>query len=263
MTVTPQMIKELRERTGVGMGDCKNALVEANGDMEAAIEGLRKKGLAKAAKRAGNETSEGKIKISLEGNVAYVAVVSCETDFVARNETFEEMLTKFIEIRKNSDSDEAAITVAEELKASEYTLKVGENLQIRTLTKIEGATLVSYVHSNFKNAAVIVANAGVDTDKLKQVAMHVVATQPQVVSPTDISDEVVAKEKDIQLAIMKEDPKNAGKPAEILEKIIEGKMTKFREENALLTQPFVVNPDQKVGDFIGKDSIVAFYRYSI
>lgn len=261
--VTAQMIKELRERTGVGMSDCKNALVEANGDMDAAIDLLRKKGLAKAAKRAGNETSEGKIKIVTEGNTAYVAVVSCETDFVSRNETFEAMLTHFIDIRKAASSDEEAIATAEELKASEYTLKVGENMQIRTLTKISGDVLASYVHSNFKNGAVLVAKAGTDPMNLKQVAMHVVATNPQVLSPTDISDETVAKEKDIQLAIMKEDPKNAGKPDEILTKIIEGKMTKFREENALLTQPFVVNPDVKVGDFIGKETITAFYRYAI
>ena len=261
--VTPQMIKELRERTGVGMSDCKNALVEANGDMDAAIDLLRKKGLAKAAKRAGNETSEGKIKIVTEGTTAYIAVVSCETDFVARNETFEAMMNHFIDIRKAAASDEAALATAEELKASEYTLKVGENIQIRTLTKIEGDVLVSYVHSNYKNAAIIVAKAGSDEDKLKQVAMHVVAMNPTVLSPSDISDEVVAKEKDIQLAIMKEDPKNAGKPDEILTKIIEGKMTKFREENALLTQPFVVNPDVKVGDFIGTDTIVSFVRYAI
>jgi elongation factor Ts len=261
--VTPQMIKELRERTGVGMSDCKNALVEANGDLEIAIDALRKKGLAKAAKRAGNETSEWKIKIVTEGNIAYVAVVSCETDFVARNETFDAMLAHFIDLRKASSTDEEAIAKAEELKASEYTLKVGENMQIRALTKIEGEVIASYVHSNFKNGAVLVAKAGTDAMNLKQVAMHVVASNPQVLSPSDISDEVVAKEKDIQLAIMKEDPKNAGKPEEILTKIIEGKMTKFREENALLTQPFVVNPDQKVGDFIGKDSVVAFYRYAI
>ena len=261
--VTPQMIKELRERTGVGMSDCKNALVEANGDMDAAIDLLRKKGLAKAAKRAGNETSEGKIKIVTEGTTAYIAVVSCETDFVARNETFEAMMNHFIDIRKAAASDEAALATAEELKASEYTLKVGENIQIRTLTKIEGDVLVSYVHSNYKNAAIIVAKAGSDEDKLKQVAMHVVAMNPTVLSPSDISDDVVAKEKDIQLAIMKEDPKNAGKPDEILTKIIEGKMTKFREENALLTQPFVVNPDQKVGEFIGTDTIVSFVRYAI
>lgn len=257
------MIKELRERTGVGMSDCKNALVEANGDMELAIESLRKKGLAKAAKRADNETSEGKIKIVTEGNVAYVAVVSCETDFVARNETFDAMLGHFIDIRKASADDASAIAQAEELKASEYTLKVGENMQIRTLTKIEGEVIANYVHSNAKNAAVVVAKAGTDADTLKQVAMHVVASNPQVLSPSDISEDIVAKEKEIQLAIMKEDPKNAGKPDDILAKIIEGKMTKFREENALLTQPFVINPDQKVGDAIGKDSVVAFYRYAI
>lgn len=257
------MIKELRERTGVGMSDCKNALVEANGDMEAAIDLLRKKWLAKAAKRAGNETSEGKIKIVTEGTTAYVAVVSCETDFVARNETFDAMLSHFIDIRKSSSTDEEAIAKAEELKASEYTLKVGENMQIRTLSKVDGSVIASYVHSNFKNAAILVATPGTDADKLKQVAMHVVATNPQVLSPTDISEDVVSKEKEIQLEIMKQDPKNAGKPDEILTKIIEGKMTKFREENALLTQPFVVNPDVKVGDFIGKDAIVSFIRYSI
>lgn len=166
-------------------------------------------------------------------------------------------------MRKAESSDEAAIAKAEELKASEYTLKVGENMVIKALAKIEGEVLASYVHSNFKNGAVVVAKAGTDADKLKQVAMHVVATNPQVISPSDISDDIVAKEKEIQLALMQQDPKNAGKPAEILEKIIDGKMTKFREENALLTQPFVVNPDQKVGDFIGKDNIIAFYRYSI
>ncbi len=257
------MIKELRERTGVGMTDCKNALVESEGDMELAIDLLRKKGLAKAAKRAGNETNEGKIKIENDGNVAYVAVVTCETDFVARNETFEQMLSAFIDIRKNTANDEEALAIAEELKASEYTLKVGENMVIKTLSKIEGPVIAGYVHSNFKNAALVVAKEGTDANNLKQVAMHVVATNPQVLSPNDISEEVIAKEKDIQLAIMKEDPKNAGKPEEILTKIIDGKMTKFREENALLSQPFVVNPDQKVGDFIGNDTVLAFHRYSI
>ncbi|PID84348.1 translation elongation factor Ts [Candidatus Gracilibacteria bacterium] len=261
--VTAQMIKELRQRTGVGMSDCKNALVEANGDMEVAIESLRKKGLAKAAKRAGNETSEGKIKIIQEGDATYVAVVSCETDFVARNEVFDGMLTHFIDLRKEASSDEEALKKAEDLKASEYTLKVGENMQIKTLTKIEGTPAGVYVHSNFKNAAVVVGKSGADEEKLKQVAMHVVAMNPQVISPSDLAEEVVSKEKEIQLAIMKEDSKNANKPAEILEKIIEGKMRKFKEENALLTQAFVVNPDQNVGDFIGSDAVVAFYRYSI
>lgn len=261
--ITAQMVKELRERTGVGMSDCKNALVEANGDMEAAIDLLRKKGMAKAAKRAGNETGEGKIKIVIEGTDAYVAVIGCETDFVSRNETFEEMMSKFIEIRKSAASDEAALAIAEDLKASEYTLKVGENIVIKTLTKISGPVLASYVHTNFKNAALIIAKAGADEEALKMVAMHVVATNPEVLSPTDISDAAVAKEKEIQLAIMQEDPKNATKPADILLKIIDGKMNKFREENALLTQQFVVNPDQKVGEFIGADTIISFQRFSI
>ena len=136
-------------------------------------------------------------------------------------------------------------------------------MEIRTLTVIEGEVIASYVHSNFKNAAVVVGKSGVDPEKLRHVAMHVVASVPQVVSPNDIPEAVITKEKEIQLAIMQQDPKNAGKPADILEKIIEGKMTKFREENALLTQPFVMNPEQKVGDFIGKDTLVTFYIYTI
>ena len=157
--ITAQMVKELRERTGVGMSDCKNALVEAAGDMDAAIDLLRKKGMAKAAKRAGNDTNEGKIKIVTEGTDTYVAAVTCETDFVSRNETFEEMLTKFIEMRKVASSDAQAIEQAESLKASEYTLKVGENMKILALTKITGEVVATYVHSNAKNAAVVVAKA--------------------------------------------------------------------------------------------------------
>jgi elongation factor Ts len=261
--VTAQQVKELRDRTGVGMGDCKNALVEANGDMEVAIEILRKKGLSKAAKRAGNETSEGKIKIVAEGSSLYVAVVSCETDFVSRNETFEEMMDKFIAIRKASASDEEALAIAEELKAGEYTMKVGENLQIKTLTKLDGEVLSSYVHSNFKNGAVIVAKAGTDADKLKQVAMHVTAANPEYLSSSDVSAEAVAKETALQMEMMQADPKMAGKPQQVLDSILTGKIAKFKDEASLLEQQFVVNPDLKVKDFIGADSIVKFYRYAI
>jgi len=260
--ITAQLIKELRDRTGVGMSDCKNALVETNGDMDAAIDLLRKKGIAKAAKRADNTTSEGKIKIVNTGTVATIASVACETDFVARNDTFDEMLSKFIEMRNAASSDEEAIAKADVLKSTEYQLKVGENMKILALTKMSGDVVESYVHSNNKVAAVVVAKAGTDTEKLKQVAMHITATNPEVLSPSDISDEIVAKEKEIQLELMKQDPKNASKPADILLKIIDGKMTKFREENALLTQQFVVNPDQKVGEFIG-DAVVSFKRFAI
>ncbi len=261
--ITAQLVKELRERTGVGMSDCKNALVETNGDIELAIEALRKKGIAKAAKRSGNEMSEGRIKILTEGNDVYVVSVSCETDFVSRNETFEGMLDTFIEIRKNSADDAAAIEKAEALKASEFTLKVGENMKILTLTKISGPVIASYVHTNFKQGAVLVAKAGTDPEKLKMVAMHVVATQPQVVSPNDVPQAFVDKEMEIALELMKQDPKNAGKPADILQKIVAGKMAKIKDENALLSQAFVVSPNQKVGDFIGMDSVVSFEKYNI
>lgn len=261
--ITAQLVKELRERTGVGMSDCKNALVETDGDIELAIEALRKKGIAKAAKRAGNETSEGRIKMMVDGSDVYVASVSCETDFVARNETFEGMLDTFIAIRKKHADDVSAIAEAEELKASEFTLKVGENMKILALTKITGPVVASYVHSNFKQGAVVIAKAGTDAEKLKMVAMHIVATQPQVVSPQDVPQSFVDKEMEISLELMKQDPKNAGKPAEILEKIVAGKLAKIKEENALLTQAFVVSPDQKVADFIGADAVVSFQTFNI
>ena len=219
--------------------------------------------MAKAAKRAGNETSEGKIKVVADGSAVYIAVVGCETDFVARNDTFDEMLNRFIELRKAAGTDAEAIEKAESLKTTEYTLKVGENMKIVTLTKIEGPVIGTYVHFNSKSAAVVVARAGTDAEKLSKVAMHVVASQPQVVRPEDISAEFVEKEREISLAQMKDDPKNAGKPAEILSKIIEGKMAKLKEENALETQPFVMSPDQKVRDFIGTGNVISFCRFSI
>ena len=262
MAVTAQQIKELRDSTGVSMMECKNALVETDGDIDAAIEILRKKGIAKASKRADNATHEGKIKILTEGSIAYIVSVACETDFVSRNEMFDEMLNRMTDALKASSTDAEALEKAEAIK-SEYTLKIGENMRILKLTKVTGPVIGTYIHSNSKVASLLIANAGTDIEKLKQVAMHVVASQPLVVSPNDIDATVVAKEKEIQLELMKNDPKNAGKPTDILEKIIEGKMTKFKEENALLTQPFVMNPDQKVQDFIGASSIVSFERFAI
>ncbi len=261
--ITAQQVKELRDQTGVWMSDCKNALEEANGDMDLAIEILRKKWIAKASKRADNATNEWKIKIEVEWNIAYIVAVSSETDFVAKNEVFWGMLDKFLDFLKTSSSEDEAIKKAEELKSTEYQLKIGENMRINALTKISWDVIAYYLHSNNKVASVIVAKPWTDLEKLRQVAMHVTATNPDVLSPEDISAEIIAKEKEIQLELMKQDPKNANKPTEILEKIIDWKMTKFKEENALLTQQFVINPDIKVKDFIGADSIVSFKRFSI
>lgn len=261
MAITAAQIKELREITGIGMMECKKALEETNGDMEAAIEELRKKGLAKAAKKADRETFEGGLKIVVEGNKAYVISVSCETDFLANSDRFKTMLVDVANFLKENgvDSKEAA----QEFVNKNYALEMGENLQVSNYEIIEGDVLAPYVHSNSKLAALVVAKAGTDEEKAKQVAMHVTAANPEYLSADDISDEVVEKEKAIQLEIMKNDPKMAGKPDDVLLKIIEGKMGKFKSEISLLEQDFVIDPSVKVKNFIGEGNLVSFKRYSI
>ena len=261
MAVTMELIKELRNRTGIGMMECKKALTETDGDIEAAIEELRKKWLAKAAKKADREAFEGGISILGDGSRAAVLSVSCETDFLANSDKFKAMLTVLTEyLRDNGvDSKEDAQKMIE----SDYALELGENLQIKDYEIIEGAAVSSYVHSNGKLAAVVVAVSGTDSDKLKQVAMHVTAANPEYLTPQEISEEVVEKEKSIQLEMMKNDEKMGNKSDDVLMKIIEGKMGKFKSEISLTEQAFVVDPNVKVKNFIGEGNLVSFKRYSI
>ena len=261
MAITASMVKELRERTWIGMMECKKALTEANGDMDLAIEGLRKKGLAKAAKKADRETLEWGLKVVTEWGKAYVLSISCETDFLAISDKFKAMLTAISDYLKanGADSKEAA----QQLINSDYALELGENLQIQDYLIIEGDVTSWYVHSNGKLAAVVVAKSWTDEEKMKQVAMHVTATNPDYLRATDISEEVVEKEKSIQLEIMKNDEKMGNKSDDVLLKIIGGKMGKFKSEISLLEQAFVINPDQKVKDFIWEDSLTAFHRFSV
>jgi len=261
MAITAAQVKELRERTGIGMMECKKALTATDGDMDKAIEELRKKGLAKAAKKADREALEGGLKIITEGNKSYIVSISSETDFLAISDKFRAMITDIAEYLKENgeDSKEAA----QNLINSNYALELGENLQIQEYKIIEGDVVASYVHSNNKLAAVVVAKAGTDEEKVKQVAMHITAANPEYLSESDISEEVVEKEKALQLEIMKADPKMANKPEQVLIKIIEGKMGKFKSEISLLEQNFVIDPSQKVKAFIGEDSIVSFTRFSI
>lgn len=261
MAITATQIKELREITWIGMMECKKALEETNGDMDAAIELLRKKGLAKAAKKADRETFEGGIKVLVEGNKAYIVSVSCETDFLANSDRFKKMLEDVAVFLKENGSDSKE--AAQEFINQNYALEMWENLQVSNYEILEGDVLAPYVHSNAKLAALVVAKAGTDEEKAKQVAMHVTAANPEYLSASDISDEVVEKEKSIQLEIMKNDPKMAGKPDEVLLKIIEGKMGKFKSEISLLEQDFVMDTNVKVKNFIGEDNLVAFKRYSI
>lgn len=188
--------------------------------------------------------------------------ISCETDFLANSDKFKAMLediAKFLQ-ENGADSQEAA----QEKINKEYALELGENLQIKEYRVIEGGTTSAYVHSNGKVAALVVAkNTGEDVEKLKQVAMHVTAANPDYLRADDISDEVVEKEKSIQLEIMKNDEKMGNKTDDVLLKIIEGKMGKFKSEISLLEQAFVIDPNTKVKNFIGEDTLESFYRFSI
>ena len=261
MAITAAQVKELREITGIGMMECKKALTETDGDMEKAIEELRKKGLAKAAKKADRETLEGGIHIHTDGGTAHVVSISCETDFLANSDKFKGMLHDITEyLKENGDDSKEA---AQEKINKEYALELGENLQLKNYQTYNGGTTASYVHSNGKLAALIVAKEGTDAEKAKQVAMHVTAANPEYLSPDDISEEVVEKEKAIQLEIMKNDPNMGNKSDDVLLKIIGGKMGKFKSEISLLEQAFVIDPNQKVKAFIGEDTIEAFYRFSV
>ena len=259
MKITAALVKELRERTGIWMMECKKALKEANGDIEVAIEELRKKWLAKAASKSDREASEWAIKIVSEWNKAYIVSVSCETDFLANSDRYQDMLSSVVECLKSGKTKEDAKSMID----SDYSLEMGENLQVKDYQVVEWVKVWAYVHSNSKIAALLVAKTDVDEEKLRQVAMHVTAANPEFLSPDEISEDVLEKEKSIQLEMMKNDPKMAGKPDEVLLKIIEGKMYKFKSEVSLLEQDFVVNPDQKVKDFIWADTLSAFYRFSI
>lgn len=261
MSITAAQVKELRERTGIGMMECKKALTETNGDMELAIEELRKKGLAKAAKKADRETLEWWIKIEIEWWKAYIVSVACETDFLANSDKFKNMLSELISFLKENgvDSKEAA----QEMINKNFALEMGENLQIKDYNIVEWDVISWYVHSNGKLASIVVAKAWTDTEKLKQVAMHVTAANPEYLSPEDIPEEIVEKEKSIQLEIMKNDPKMGEKPEQVLLKIIEGKMGKFKSEISLLEQGFVMDPNVKVKDFIWEDNLVSFTRFKV
>ncbi|MBM7038156.1 translation elongation factor Ts [Vibrio ulleungensis] len=258
MAVTAALVKELRDRTGAGMMDCKKALTETNGDVELAIENMRKSGAAKAAKKAGNVAAEGAIIIKEENGVAALLEVNCQTDFVAKDENF----TAFAE--KVAADALATKATAEELKAKfeeERVLlvaKIGENVNIRRVEYVEGAAIASYRHG--EKIGVVVAGEG-DAETLKHVAMHVAASRPEFVNPEDVPADVVEKEKAVQVEIAM----NEGKPAEIAEKMVIGRMKKFTGEISLTGQPFVMEPKKSVGDILKERgaSVSTFVRLEV
>ena len=266
MAVTAALVKELRERTGAGMLDCKKALVETDGDIELAIENMRKAGQAKAAKKAGRIAAEGVILTHIENGVATMMEVNCETDFVARDEGFLAFGNKIIGVAAaNKINDIEALNAAEldggTVQSVRDTLvaKIGENISPRRVINVEGDNLGAYVHGG--RIGVVAILTGGDEALAKDVAMHVAAASPQFVKPTDVPAEVVEKEKEIQIDIAVQ----SGKPADIAEKMVAGRMKKFTGEISLTGQPFIKDPSQSVGDLLKSNGadVVNFIRLEV
>ena len=255
-TVTAALVKELRERTGAGMMECKKALVEANADIELAIENMRKSGAAKAAKKAGNVAAEGAIIIKEENGVAVLLEVNCQTDFVAKDGNFTAFADKVaLDALATKATAEELVAKFEEERVA-LVAKIGENINIRRVAYVEGTAIASYRHG--EKIGVVVAGEG-DAETLKHVAMHVAASKPEFVNPEDVPADVVAKEKEVQVEIAM----NEGKPQEIAEKMVEGGMKKFFSEVALLDQPFVMDPSKNVRDMIGGAELSNFRRWQV
>lgn len=265
MEITAAMVKQLRDLTGVGMMDCKKALAETNGDIEAAVDWLRTRGLAKAAKKADRVAAEGLVGVVTAGVKAAVVEVNSETDFVARNEQFQNIVANVAKLALDADGDVVKLgempfpgtghSVSAEL--TEAISKIGENMNLRRTQTVEvsDGVVESYVHNAVKSGlgkiGILVALESTG-DKAalsalgKQLAMHIAAAQPQAISPEDLDQEVVARER----AIILDQVKESGKPAEIAEKMVDGRMRKYFEEVTLLSQVFVIDGETKVVDAI-------------
>ena len=266
MAVTAALVKELRERTGAGMLDCKKALVETDGDIELAIENMRKSGQAKAAKKAGRIAAEGVILTKVEAGRATMLELNCETDFVARDEGFLKFGNELLEVAAaNNINDIDALNDAElnGSKVSEVrdalVAKIGENISPRRVINVEGYTLGAYVHGG--RIGVISILTGGDEELAKDVAMHVAAASPQFVKPENVPAEVVEKEKEIQIEIAIQ----SGKPADIAEKMVAGRMKKFTGEVSLTGQPFVKDPSISVAELLKNNSadVINFVRFEV
>jgi len=286
MTVTAQQVKELREATGVGMMDCKKALAETGGDMDAAVDWLRTRGLAKAAKKAGRVAAEGLVGITTDGPKGAIVEVNSETDFVARNEQFQGIVGSVAKLAVDANGSVEKLaempfpgtgrSVAAEL--TDAIAKIGENMNLRrsAVIEVKNGVIGSYVHNTVKpgmgKLGVLVGiestgDKGVLAGLGKQLAMHIANTNPLSVSPDDIDPAVVAKEREI----FTEQAKESGKPAEVIAKMVEGRVRKFFEESTLLAQTFVIDGESKVRDIVAKAEkeagaqikVTKFVRYAL
>jgi len=251
MAITAKMVKELRDSTGAGMMDAKKALTETDGDMDAAVDWLRTKGLAKAAKKSGRTAAEGLVALAVEGGKGVAVEVNSETDFVAKNADFQDMVKGIAAAALNAADVEAlaAADMGGKSVADTITDKIatiGENMSLRRMASVEGDVVASYVHNaaaaGLGQIGVLVALKGGDEAFGKQVAMHIAAANPLALGEADLDPAAVEKERQVQIDIAKE----SGKPDAVIEKMIVGRMKKYIAESTLLGQAFVVNPDLTV-----------------
>jgi elongation factor Ts len=260
------LIKELRERTGLGLLECKKALAAASGDVEKAIEEMRKSSGMKAAKKAGRTAADGVVvaRVAEDGSYGVIVEVNSETDFVARDENFLGFVNSVVDAAFAGKQTDVTALMAGDLESSREALvqKIGENISVRRieLVNAESGVVGFYVHGNSRIAVLVELKAG-DPDLAKDIAMHVAAVSPQVVSPADMPAEVVAKETEIYTAQAQE----SGKPAEIIEKMIGGRIKKFLAENSLTEQSFVKDPDVTVGKLASSAGaeVVSFVRFEV
>jgi len=272
MAITAQMVKELREKTGAGMLDCKKALTETDGDMEKAIDFLREKGIASAAKKGDRIAAEGLTYVVTEGNDAVILEVNSETDFVAKNEAFQALvkdLATHLLNNKPASVEEASTqtmengaTVADHINAS--IAKIGEKLTLRrftVLSKTDNDAFGAYIHMGGRISVLSVLEGTTETDAAKDVSMHIAALKPKYVSRDEVSQEEVEHERQV----LTQQALNEGKPAKIVEKMVEGRLGKYFEDVCVLDQTFVKNPDQKVRQFVeSKDATIReFVRYEV
>ncbi|MEL6888510.1 MAG: translation elongation factor Ts [Pseudomonadota bacterium] len=270
MAITAALVKELRDSTGAGMMDAKKALTETDGDMEAAVDYLRTKGLAKAAKKSGRTAAEGLIAVAVEAGRGVAVEVNSETDFVGKNAEFQTMVAGIAKVAMNAADVDALLASDMGGKSVKDVLvdkiaTIGENMSVRRMATIEGNTVVSYVHNaaapDMGKIGVLVAMDGGDEAFGKQVAMHIAAVNPAALSEADMDPAVVEKEKQVQMDIARE----SGKPEQVIEKMIVGRMKKFVAESTLLNQQFVVNPDltvAKAAEEVGA-TITGFARLEV
>ncbi len=262
--ISASQVKELREKTGLGLMDCKKALEEANGDLDLAVEELRKTSGLKASKRSSRSAADGLIGIKSLEDKSFMVEINCETDFVARDDSFNLFMQEVLEIvSSNRDKSlEELLEAGIEEKREKLVQKLGENIVVRRITASEDSADSSgvYLHSNNKIGTIISLTGGTE-EVAKDIAMHAAATNPMAISPSDISQDVIEKEREIYKAQSEE----TGKPADIVKKMIEGKIRKFLSEVSLTEQDFVKDPTIKINDLLKNNnaSIVGLRRFEV